>query len=314
MIINILKGLYYAYFIGYAGYLGMDVAKNKKDLKRVSTIDKVKESFIGFLVNFGDSLGIGAFGNIVALFSALKVKVNDKLIPGTLNASCSLPTLLEAILFTAAIQIDPLTLVLMIVSATIGSYIGAGIIAKMDEKKVQLIMGVALFIAATVMLITHPYLGLFEMNNTAIGLSGVKLVVAVIGNFILGVLMCAGVGLYAPCMAMVSLLGMNIKSAFPIMMGSCAILMPTAGIRFIKEEAYDRTSAVFINLFGLLGVVCAYLGVKNANIDALKIVIILVIYYTAISMIKKSKSNHEDDSYIIDPEVSQEVFGSSEEN
>ncbi|MDU5534795.1 MAG: hypothetical protein E6074_01905, partial [Anaerococcus sp.] len=151
-------------------------------------------------------------------------------------------------------------------------------------------------------------------NNTAIGLSGIKLVVAVIGNFILGVLMCAGVGLYAPCMAMVSLLGMNIKSAFPIMMGSCAILMPTAGIRFIKEEAYDRTSAVFINLFGLLGVVCAYLGVKNANIDALKIVIILVIYYTAISMIKKSKSNHEDDSYIIDPEVSQEVFGSSEEN
>lgn len=308
MIISILKGLYYAYFVGYAGYLGVDVAKNKKDLKKVSSQDKIKESFIGFLVNFGDTLGIGSFGNIVALFGALKVKVNDKLIPGTLNASCSLPTLLEAILFTSTIEIDPLTLALMIASATIGSYIGAGIIAKMDEKKVQFVMGVALFLAATAMLVTHPYLGLFEMNNTAIGLSGWKLIVAVIGNFILGVLMCAGVGLYAPCMAMVSLLGMNIKSAFPIMMGSCAILMPTAGIRFIKEEAYDRSASLYINLFGLLGVVVAYLGVKNANIDALKILIILVIYYTAITMIRKSKSPKEEDSFIADPEITEEVY------
>ncbi|WP_394010936.1 sulfite exporter TauE/SafE family protein [Anaerococcus cruorum] len=311
MIISILKGLYYAYFVGYAGYLGADVSKHKEDLKKVSSADKVKESFIGFLANFGDSLGIGSFGNIVALFGALKVKINDKLIPGTLNASCSLPTLLEAILFTSAIEVDPLTLVLMIASATIGSYIGAGIIAKMDEKKVQFVMGVALFIAAIVMLVTHPYLGLFEMENTAIGLSGWRLIVAVIGNFILGVLMCAGVGLYAPCMAMVSLLGMNIKSAFPIMMGSCAILMPTAGIRFIKEKAYDRTAAVFINIFGCLGVLGAYFGVKNANIDALKILIILVIFYTAITMIRKSKSPKEEDSFVIDPEITQEVYSAN---
>lgn len=308
MIINILKGLYYAYFAVYTGFLGRDLAKNKEDIKKVSRNDKAKESFIGFLANFGDTIGIGSFGNIVALFGAMKVKIHDRLIPGTLNASCSLPTLLEAILFTSAIPVDPLTLVTMIASATIGSYIGAGIIAKMDEKKVQFVMGVALFIAATVMLITHPYLGLFEMENTAIGLSGWKLIVAIIGNFILGILMCAGVGLYAPCMAMVSILGMNIKSAFPIMMGSCAILMPTAGIRFIKEEAYDRSAALYINLFGLLGVVGAYLGVKNANIDALKILIILVIYYTAINMIRKSRSPREEDSFIIDPEITEEVY------
>lgn len=311
MIITLLKGLYYVYFAGYAAFIGRDIYKNKEDLKKTSKSDKIKQSFIGFLVNFGDTLGIGSFGNIVALFGALKVKVNDKLIPGTLNASCSLPTLLEALLFTSTIEIDPLTLALMIVSATIGSYIGAGIIAKMDEKKVQFVMGVALFLAATAMLITHPYLGLFEMNNTAIGLSGWRLIVAVIGNFILGVLMCAGVGLYAPCMAMVSLLGMNIKSAFPIMMGSCAILMPTAGIRFIKEEAYDRSASLYINLFGLLGVVVAYLGVKNANIDALKILIILVIYYTAINMIRKSKSKKEEDSFIADPEITEEVYNAN---
>ena len=161
MIITLLKGLYYVYFAGYAAFIGRDIYKNKEDLKKTSKSDKIKQSFIGFLVSFGDSIGIGAFGNIVALFGAMRVKVHDRLIPGTLNASCSLPTLLEAILFTSAIPVDPLTLVLMIASATIGSYIGAGIIAKMDEKKVQFVMGTALAIAATVMLITHPYLGLF---------------------------------------------------------------------------------------------------------------------------------------------------------
>ena len=78
--------------------------------------------------------------------------------------------------------------------------------------------------------------------------------------------MSAGVGLYAPCMAMVYILGMNIKAAFPIMMGSCALLMPVGSIKFIKESAYDKSASVFINLFGLLGVVIAYWGVKSADI------------------------------------------------
>ena len=78
------------------------------------------------------------------------------------------------------------------------------------------------------------------MENGAIGFTDWKLIVAIIGNFILGALMSAGVGLYAPCMAMVSLLGMNIKLAFPIMMGSSALLMPAGSVKFIKEGAYDE--------------------------------------------------------------------------
>ena len=59
--------------------------------------------------------------------------------------------------------------------------------------------------------------------GTATGLSGIKLVVGVVINFFLGALMMIGVGLYAPCMALVGALGMNIGVAFPIMMGSCDI-------------------------------------------------------------------------------------------
>ena len=51
--------------------------------------------------------------------------------------------------------------------------------------------------------------------------------------------MTIGIGLYAPCMIMVSLLGMNPIAAFPIMMGSCAFLMPVASLRFIRFGAFS---------------------------------------------------------------------------
>ncbi|MFO3665264.1 sulfite exporter TauE/SafE family protein [Anaerococcus sp. ENR0831] len=290
MILTVLKALFYIAFVGFAGALGLDVSRHKEDLKTTSGKDKAKLSGIGFITNFGDTLGIGSFGPIVALFNGLKVNISDRIIPGTLNVSCTLPVLFEAILFTSAVEMDALTLALMIASAVVGSYLGAGVISRMDERKIQRVMGIALFLAATIMLVTHPYFGLFEMQNDATGFRGIKLIVAIIGNFILGALMSAGVGLYAPCMAMVSLLGMNIKLAFPIMMGSCALLMPAGSVKFIKEGAYDRTAAVLINLFGLLGVAIAYWGVKNADINILTFVIIAVIYYTAYTMFKKSKA------------------------
>ena len=66
-----------------------------------------------------------------------------------------------------------------------------------------------------------------------------KLVVGLVGNFVLGALMTLGIGMYAPCMILVGLLGMNAKAAFPIMMGSCAFLMPVSSARFVKSEAYS---------------------------------------------------------------------------
>lgn len=286
MIITVLMWLFYIAFAGSGVLLILDVikAKNNGNLGNTSGVQLGKSAFIGFLTNFGDTLGIGSFGPIVALFKLLKVDIHDKEIPGTLNVSCTLPVLFEAILFTGAIDVDPVTLISLIAAAVIGSYIGAGIISKMDETKIQLVMGVALFAAAIIMIVTHPYLGLFATENNAIGLTGIKLVIGIVGNFILGALMTAGVGLYAPCMAMVFLLGMNITAAFPIMMGSCALLMPTCSIKFIKEKTYSPLVSIVISIFGLLGVAGAYWGVTNADVQKLKFVIIAVILYTSYRM------------------------------
>lgn len=76
------------------------------------------------------------------------------------------------------------------------------------------------------------------------------MIVAIIGNIILGALMTIGIGLYAPCMALVYALGLSAKVAFPIMMASCAFLLPAGSIQFIKKSAYDLKASVAITLAG----------------------------------------------------------------
>ncbi|WAW14249.1 sulfite exporter TauE/SafE family protein [Peptostreptococcus equinus] len=284
MIVKILMAVFYLAAAGTAGIMGIDIVKNKNNIGNTSASNLGKTGFIGFLTNFCDTLGIGSFGPIVALFKLLKVDIEDKDIPGTLNVSCALPVLFEAIIFTTAVKVDPITLISLVVAAAIGSYIGAGIISKMDETKIQLVMGICLFAAAMIMLITHPYFGLFAAGKTATSLTGVKLIIGIVVNFILGALMTAGVGLYAPCMAMIFLLGMDVKAAFPIMMGSCALLMPTCSIKFIKEGTYNRIASLMITIFGIIGVAIAAFLVKSADVEKLKFVIVAVILYTAYTM------------------------------
>ena len=269
-----------------------------KDYRQVSAageLDDVsvgKAGFIGFATNFFDTLGIGSFAPTVALNKFMKMGVRDKELPGLLNVADTLPVMVEAVIFTTVIEVEPVTLISMLAAAALGSYLGAGVIAKMDEIKVQKVMGLALLITAILMLLKQ--LGLMPGGGDAIGLSGIKLVIGVVGNFILGALMSAGIGLYAPCMALVYFLGMSPQVAFPIMMGSCATLMPVGSVKFIKEGAYPRKAALIIALSGAVGVYIAAKFVSNLPMNILTWLVIAVIFYTSASMLiaanKASKS------------------------
>jgi hypothetical protein len=87
-------------------------------------------------------------------------------------------------------------------------------------------------------------LGLAVPSGTALGVTGLKLQIGIVTNFLLGALMTLGIGLYAPCLILISLLGMDPKAAFPIMMGSCAFLMPVCSVKFIRKEKYDLRAAL----------------------------------------------------------------------
>ncbi|MCR1933914.1 TSUP family transporter [Clostridium tepidum] len=246
---------------------------------------------VGFITNFFDTLGIGSFAPTTALLKNFKLS-KDRTLPGTLNVACTIPVAVEAILFINGIKVEPLTLFSLLIAATVGAVVGAGVVSKLDEKKVQFAMGVALIIVALVMLAGQ--LNFMPAGGDAVGLHGVKLIVAIIGNFILGALMTLGIGLYAPCMALVYALGMSPKVAFPIMMGSCAFLMPAASLKFVKEGAYDRKASLAITIFGLVGVFVAYYLVQSLPLDILKWLIILVILYTAVMMFNSASKVKKD--------------------
>ncbi|SMP79075.1 Sulfite exporter TauE/SafE [Neorhodopirellula lusitana] len=131
----------------------------------------------------------------------------------------------------------------------------------------------------------------FDLKPTgaqALGLQWMQLIPACLLIGMLGALMTIGVGLYAPCMILVSLMGMNPIAAFPIMMGSCAFLMPFASTRFILSGKYQLRASLGLTLGGVPAVLIAALLVKSLPLYALKWLVVVVVLVTGIQMLRSA--------------------------
>ena len=242
---------------------------------------------IGFVTNFFDTLGIGSFAPTASIFK-LRHMVADEQIPGTLNVGHTLPTIAQAFIFIALVEVDMITLVGMIAAAVAGAWLGAGVVASWPRRKIQVGMGVALLVAAILFAMTN--LGLFPAGGDTLSLAGLRLSAGLLGNFALGAFMTLGIGLYAPCMILVSLLGMNPRAAFPIMMGSCAFLMPVSSIRFLSKKSYSLRPALGLALGGIPAVLIAGLIVKSLPLAAVRWLVVAVVLYAAGAMLRSGWS------------------------
>ncbi len=250
--------------------------------KGMETKNLVATSIIGVVANFFDTLGIGSFAPSTTMFKLTK-SVDDINIPGTLNVGDTVPVCIEAFLFFDFVpDMDLLTLVSMIIASIVGAYTMAGVVSKFNRKKVRIALFIGMFILATVMLCKVLGVGPFGEIGTATGLRGVKLVIAIVANFCLGGLMSIGVGLYAPCMALCVLLGLDTGCAFPAMMGSCAYLMAFGnGPKFIQEGRYDPVACWTQAIGGAIGVFAAFFIVKSMSLRTLTIMVVCVCYITS---------------------------------
>jgi uncharacterized membrane protein YfcA len=237
---------------------------------------------IGFVTNFLDTLGIGSFAPTTAMFKAWKL-VKDEWIPGTLNIGHTLPTIAQALIFIGAVLVDPTTLLLMIIAAVAGAFFGARVVATWPRRRIQLGMGIALVLGS--FLFVGKNLGYISSDGDKIGVTGAMLVVAILGNIFLGALMTIGVGLYAPCMLLISALGMNEAAAFPIMMGSCAFLMPGATKPFVDAGSYSFKAALGLAIGGVPAVLIAAFVVQSLDLVKLRWGVAAVVLYTGIAML-----------------------------
>lgn len=267
-----------------------DVFKHRKDLGDSSWLIN---GVIGFIADFADTLGIGSFALTTLMLNATKQLKDDRLLPGILNVGHAIPVITEAIIFVTVIKVDVITLVSLVLAAIIGSFLGSKLVPKLSEKSIRKLIGWALVVTAILMFLRQTnMIALLGEGNTATSLTGTKLVIGIIGNFIFGALMTFGVGLYAPCMAMVYMLGMTPLAAFPIMMCSCAGLQPVASFNFIREKAYDRKISLAITIGGIPGVIIASQFLINLDISVISYLVILVIIYTGIQYIIKGMSKN----------------------
>ncbi len=281
--------LWWVIVIGIAAftvYIGRDLWKHRDELRFKGR--SLKLSIIAFICMFGDTIGIGSFATYSSSWKFTK-SVDDSKIPGTLNAGTGICTALEAVFFLGDSEVDELTCITMVIAAVAGALIGSKLVCRMNVKMIRYGMGIAMLVLGTILVMKNAGIGPFGVVGTEIGVRGAKLAIGIAVNFVLGALMMIGVGLYAPCMALVSLLGMNVGVAFPIMMGSCACLMLAGGVNFVKEGKYDRTASIVSTLVGAVGVYCAFRFVKSLSITTLMWVVIAVMFVTAVIFLRDAR-------------------------
>ncbi len=238
---------------------------------------------VGVVVSFFDTLGIGSFAPTTAVLKFQRT-LADELIPGTLNVGLNSAALLETIIMVTGIAVDPLLLTATVTSAAVGAWLGAGVVSRLSRSAIQLAMGIALLTAGCVFAAANLHWlpgGGMEMT-----LSGWRFVVAIVANFVFGALMSVGIGLYAPCMIVVTLLGLHPLGAFPIMMAACALVQPTAGLHFIRTGRFGFGTSIALLIGSIPGVLLAAFVVKQLPLVILRWLVLGVVVYAALSMLE----------------------------
>ncbi|ATZ17070.1 hypothetical protein ELUMI_v1c03450 [Williamsoniiplasma luminosum] len=265
----------------------------------------VKVGTIGFVAAFLDTIGVGSFAVTTGLLKGTKTIKDDSLLPGTLNVTFGLSALFESGFLIGAIKVDPYTLMILVVSVIAGTVLGSFFVSRLKNPRiVKLIMGSVLFIVGIVMILTHPDVKVIEtISADQEGFIGFldkgnewRMATSAIIFFFLGTVMSFGVGLYAPSMAVLTLLGMKATAIFPIMSAGASLCMIFGSFKFIKSKKYMEKTASTMMMAGIFGAICSFLiffvGVQmGLGVDEetfgriLKYVAICVVFYASILML-----------------------------
>jgi uncharacterized membrane protein YfcA len=246
---------------------------------------------LGFIANFFDTLGIGSFAPTTA-YMKFRGIVSDELIPPTLIAGYALPTAVEAFVFITSVQIDAGLLIVCILMSILGALIGASIAARLPVRQIRLLMGVGLLIAAALFALAN--LGEIPAGGTATSLGSASFAAAASATFVLGLLVNVGIGIYGPLLIMFSLLGLDPRAAFPVMMGSAAFQMLADGIKLIRIRQLNTSLLLSMAVGAVPGVLIAAFLVRSLPLQPLRWGVVLVVSYAAICMLFSSTARAAD--------------------
>ena len=241
---------------------------------------------IGFATNFFDTLGIGSFAPTTAVFRLWRL-VDDEKIPGTMIVGHALPVLTQALFFISVVEVDPWQMIALIAACVAGGWVGAGVVASLSRRAVQLAMGSALLVAA--LLMVSSMIDVMPAGGTARAFAPAAFAAAVAASLLFGALLTIGIGNYAPSLIVFSLLGVDPRAAFPIMMGSGAFVATVAGVRFIRAGRFDQRAALGLTLGGVPGVLVAAMVVQSLSLETMRWLVVVVVLYAAYTLLRNRR-------------------------
>lgn len=277
ILVVLVNGLFAIRFV-------LDVLQHKEELKEEPG-NPVAMAIVSFFMFFLSTFGISDFAIGSSLYPKAKW-VSDKKLPGTLNTECVIPVAVMALAYISSIEVGLLTLVTAIVCQVVGAYVSPRYVTKLPANQIKRFVAVGLFIAAG--LILAGKFGIYPSGGELSSLEGGSLILFALLCMLFGALNNIGIGSYALTMATVYAMGLNPSIAFPIMMGACTFSVPIGSMQFIKLDSYSRKITLFTSTFGVLGVLVAAFVVKSLDVSALLWVVVIVVLYSAITMLKSS--------------------------
>ena len=277
ILVVLVNGLFAIRFV-------LDVLQHKEELKEEPG-NPVAMAIVSFFMFFLSTFGISDFAIGSSLYPKAKW-VSDKKLPGTLNTECVIPVAVMALAYISSIEVGLLTLVTAIVCQVVGAYVSPRYVTKLPANQIKRFVAAGLFIAAG--LILAGKFGIYPSGGELSSLEGGSLILFELLCMLFGALNNIGIGSYALTMATVYAMGLNPSIAFPIMMGACTFSVPIGSMQFIKLDSYSRKITLFTSTFGVLGVLVAAFVVKSLDVSALLWVVVVVVLYSAITMLKSS--------------------------
>jgi uncharacterized membrane protein YfcA len=248
---------------------------------------------LGAVVNFFDTFGISSFAQTTAWMKFRRL-VPDRLIPPTMIAGLTPPAMAESIVFLIllGVRVDPVLLFGGAMATFVGGVMGAPLVVRARAWIVQMIVAIGLTIAGIAFVLA--ILGQLPAGGTASGLPMGLTIIAIVVSFVLGLLANFGVGNYAPTLVMLSLMGMDPHYCFPIMASGASLMGAGSSMRFIKVPEIDLRIVAGLTLGGIPAVLVAALIVKKMDVDILRYVITVVVFYTAAVMARAAIKGHRE--------------------
>jgi len=242
---------------------------------------------LGAVTNFFDALGIGCFAPSTAYLKFRRL-VPDELIAPTMICGYALAAVTEGFVFIGVIQVDPLLLGLAVAASAAGALVGVSVGGRLAVRPIRLTLGLGLLIAAGAAALSN--LGLMPPGGTATTLPPGPFAFVVAASFAFGVLMNLGIGNFAPTLILVSLLGMDPRAAFPIMMASAALLMVTSGVRLVGARPLNLGMVLGMTIGSVPAVLVAAFIVKSLPLSALRWGVVAVVTYAGAVMLRAALS------------------------